>query len=138
LYDKPQTLFVAGFIGSPAMNILDAVCGGDGKSMTLFNGDVITAASGAENLAGKSLKAGMRPEHLHLAGSHDAQFSAHVDVVEQLGADTIVHGTLLNTEEQLSVRLDGIQRLERGSTIGLSVDPANVHLFDPQTTQRVN
>ncbi|MCV6574771.1 MAG: sn-glycerol-3-phosphate ABC transporter ATP-binding protein UgpC, partial [Cohaesibacter sp.] len=107
LYDKPQTLFVAGFIGSPAMNILDAVCGGDGKSMTLSNGDVITAASGAENLAGKSLKAGVRPEHLHLAGSHDAQFSAHVDVVEQLGADTIVHGTLLNTEEQLSVRLDG-------------------------------
>jgi hypothetical protein len=45
---------------------------------------------------------------------------------------------LLNTEEQISVRLDGIQKLDRGTTIGLSVDPANVHLFDPETTQRVN
>ncbi|SNZ06770.1 sn-glycerol-3-phosphate import ATP-binding protein UgpC [Cohaesibacter gelatinilyticus] len=138
LYDKPQTLFVAGFIGSPAMNILDGVCGSDGQSVSLANNEVIPVACGAENQAGKTLKAGARPEHLHLSGSHDAQFTVTVDVVEQLGADTIVHGTLLNTEEQISVRLDGIQKLDRGTSIGLSVDPANVHLFDPETTQRVN
>jgi sn-glycerol 3-phosphate transport system ATP-binding protein len=138
LYDKPETLFVAGFIGSPAMNILDGTCNSDGQSVTLANGEMLPVSCGAENQAGKRLKVGVRPEHLHLSGNHDAHLTLQVDVVEQLGADTIIHGNLLKSGEQMSVRLDGIQKLDRGTTVGLSIDPANVHLFDPDTTHRVN
>ncbi|MCT4656961.1 MAG: sn-glycerol-3-phosphate import ATP-binding protein UgpC [Cohaesibacter sp.] len=140
LYDKPATLFVAGFIGSPAMNILDGICGSDGQSVTLSDGEVLKVGCGSEGHAGKPLKVGIRPEHMHLAGSNEAVLTVSVDVVEQLGADTIIHGGLVGMDhsEPISVRLDGIQNLERGAKVGFGVDPANIHLFDPETSLRVN
>jgi len=122
VYERPQTLFAAQFIGSPSMNILDA---------TAANGRVKAGGAVFEcpaNLSGP-LKLGMRPEHL--VQDADGPIAMDVQLAEPLGANTLMHGRLAGSQTGFTVSLAGVHRLEPGhKTLKLNIDPANLHLFD--------
>ena len=139
LYERPASVFVAGFIGSPSMNFLAARVAAEGGAVELPGGDRLTLAEGAlTGQAGRQVTLGIRPEHLEAAaeGAGDAHLT--VEVVEQLGADTLVHGHFGSDRSDLTVRLPGVSRLEPGAVLPLAVAPAHLHLFDPDSGARLD
>jgi ABC-type sugar transport system ATPase subunit len=117
LYERPVNTFVAGFIGSPAMNLLPA--------------DVLEGAGGSGRIAG------FRPEHVHVgrASGDPVQFNATVEVVEYLGDEQIVH--LLVRDRPVVAKLPVEQRVHRGDSYDFSIPRDRVHLFDTETQQAV-
>ncbi len=134
IYERPASTFVAGFIGSPSMNLMDGQMAADGQSLTLPDGSVITLPT--PRAAGKAVKLGIRPEHFGL-GEGENQVPLHVRVVEQLGADTLVHGNLGDTAVPLVLRLEGVQSLQAGGIVQLHIPQDALHVFDGETGKRV-
>ncbi len=133
VYQNPATLFVAGFIGSPAMNFLPAKAEGGSRFSLLAGGTVTAASGGAEG--GRAVTVGIRPEHLRLADAAHAMVSGTVEMVEQLGADTLLHighgaGTII-------ARLPHGVSPDVGSPLHFVADPAHVFLFDSATGARI-
>lgn len=134
LYTHPKTLFVAGFIGSPAMNFLNAQVGELG---TLVLSEGVQLPSPSPLNPGQNLTVGIRPEHC-LLGEADTGFSIQTTLAEQLGADTLVHGQLPGTQQALTVRLPGIHQIEPGEHLPLQISPEHLHIFNPEDGQRLN
>jgi len=136
VYERPATMFVAGFIGSPAMNFLEAHVSEDGRTLVL-SGAIRLPMNGAglPAWAGKKVVLGVRPEHLELNGGREGGIQLTVDHVELLGADTLVHGRCGSMA--LTVRLPDVHRIEKQTTIALSASPEKLHLFDPETKDRI-
>jgi sn-glycerol 3-phosphate transport system ATP-binding protein len=136
IYDRPANIFVAGFIGSPAMNILPGTLGAD--FVSLPSGERIRAAVPAQG-AGRDIFVGLRPEHLHPvdAGGGGA-FSLQVRAVETLGADAYAHTFLKgHAATDIVVRVPGARPPTEGSTIHVRPDPGSIHLFDAETKARI-
>jgi sn-glycerol 3-phosphate transport system ATP-binding protein len=133
IYERPATVFVAGFIGSPAMNILHGQVRA-GMAM-LPTGIPIAPAPVPE---GMSLLVGLRPEHLTPCAP-DAACAIAVDVeaVELLGADAYAHGHLPGDAADVLVRLPGSAPPRPGERLTVHVDPAFVHFFDPASGRRL-
>ncbi len=136
VYTNPATQFVAGFIGSPAMNFLPGRVLDDDTHVELPGGHRLTTPK-AVGHAGREVTVGVRPEHLHLAGSTDAErrITVHVELMEALGADTVVHGRIDGQGDMLMARLPGIVSAGQGDAIALAVDNGQLHLFDPGSGQ---
>jgi sn-glycerol 3-phosphate transport system ATP-binding protein len=137
VYARPATTFVAGFIGSPAMNMLPAKRSADGKSVELPGGARLNLSNTMGGTSGDVL-IGVRPEHMDVEASGAGVFQITVDLVEALGADTLVHGRVGGNGTSLTVRLPGSTRVAAGQRLGLAVAPENFHLFDASTGQRLN
>ncbi len=133
VYENPATQYVAGFIGSPSMNFLAGKSEGGGR-IALDHGGAVRHASGAAE-AGRPVTVGIRPEHLAPSSAFDAHFSGTVEMVEQLGADTLVH--LAHGKDLLTARLPHGAHPDAGSTLHLTADPARVYLFDAATGARI-
>jgi sn-glycerol 3-phosphate transport system ATP-binding protein len=133
VYENPSTLFVAGFIGSPAMNFLPAKADG-GSRFTLLAGGGVQAANGGAT-QGTAVTIGIRPEHLHPASAEGAMMAGPVEMVEQLGADTLVH--VGHGAGNVIVRLPHGHHFEVGSTLHLGADPSKVFLFDSASGARL-
>lgn len=132
VYDTPASLFVATFIGSPSMNILDGSVN-SGK-LTLSNGESIADS----NLEDRSLYIGLRPEHLQIAENPDyKQLTMKVTLTESLGADLLVYGTLGDSDQQMTLRVEGHVVVEDGASLPLTIDTKNIHLFDKETEKRI-
>ena len=128
LYSNPSNLFVATFIGSPKMNILDCKPNGSPSTATLADGSNVSVE--AESFtAGEAAKYGIRPEHITVSDPGDGDVEGEVGVVEQLGGDTFIY-TDLAVLDTVTVRVPGIANVREGDTIGLKFDPAQSHLFD--------
>jgi len=135
LYERPATIFVAGFIGSPAMNFLSAVPAEDGW-LALGDGTRLRPPpDGAALAPGRKLTLGLRPEHLARDGGI-APLTLTVELAEMLGADTIVHGRL-GDGALLLARLPGTARAKPGERLPLAVDPARLHVFDRESGKRI-
>ncbi|RBY87596.1 ABC transporter ATP-binding protein [Blastococcus sp. TF02A-30] len=134
LYDRPANVFVAGFIGSPAMNLftLPVVEGGVrfGDEVHPVPRDVLGQASGS------SVTLGVRPEDL-VVGAHG--LAVEVDVVEELGADAYVYGrTRVGEEEHLiTARVDGRTPPRKGEALHVAPRGGHVHLFDVRSGNRL-
>ena len=137
VYSNPATQFVAGFIGSPAMNFLAGTVPDDGH-VELPGGQKL-ATSKAKGHAGREVTVGIRPEHLHQAGDGDEErrITLHVELLEALGADTVVHGRIDGQGDLLMARLPGIVSASQGDPIALAVDNGQLHLFDVSTGRSV-
>ncbi len=139
LYDKPRNAFVAGFIGSPAMNLLQVDTTAEGVQLGTEN--VPLERSIAERMKGaKTVTMGVRPESFRVVSESDAGLAVTVDLVEELGADAFLYSTMRgdNGEDvNLVSRTDARKHLEPGQTVRLAVDPADVHLFHSDTGERV-
>ena len=129
VYEAPQTEFVAQFIGSPSMNVLDARRTPDGLEV------------GGVRLSGPAgdgpVRLGIRPEHV--VRDADGPLSLRVTLAEPLGANTLLHGHLADGGPPFTASLPGVFRMDGGAqTMSLSVDPALLHLFDPKTGRRID
>jgi len=139
VYDKPASVFVAGFIGSPAMNFLAAKVGGDGKSVDL-------AAAGARPVSlplavtssaapGTPVAVGLRPEHLLPSSDGPLEFS--IELAEPLGADTLLHGRFGDARELVTVRQGGHVTAQPGELRRFSIGATRLHLLDSQSGRRI-
>ena len=115
VYARPASTFVAGFIGSPAMNLIP------------------------ETRGGRRLLFGIRPEHLEPCGEAEAKFVIDVDLIEPLGADTLVYGHLAGNGEGVRVAARLHASLDaRTGRLPLRYDPAQGHWFDADSGQRID
>jgi sn-glycerol 3-phosphate transport system ATP-binding protein len=135
VYRRPETRFVATFIGSPPMNILPGKVEGPGR--VSVGGQMITVTDMREGLTpGSAIEVGLRPEDVQAGSAPGASsLSMDVDFVEELGATQLFHGKVAGTEFVVQASTGQIAADTRKLT--LSIDPGNVHLFDPQTTKRL-
>ncbi len=133
LYDRPNNLFVAGFIGSPAMNVVRGKLHRNGAtSVVADDGSRLPLPQAAAGKEGQAVVFGIRPEHLMLAGSAAAgSIPLRVSVVEPTGADTFVYGELAGA--QVCVVFEERHAFRPGETIQLTPKPGSVHLFDEVT-----
>jgi len=122
LYNRPQNLFVAGFIGAPNMNFFQT----EAKAgRAAFPGGAGFALPGEGRVT-----LGIRPQHLRLAQGDEPAIPATVHLAEALGAETVIHATAAGGEAVVTV-LDGQPAITRGQEIRLAFDPAQVHAFGP-------
>ena len=137
LYDKPANLFVAGFIGSPQMNLLEARAENGQARIGEYLVPVDPAAS--RKMRGNTT-VGVRPEAWRIVGPEDGGLPVRVTVVEELGADAFVYGTsgVEGTPNNIIVRVSGRDHVQKGETIHVTTDPANVHVFDTDTGERLS
>ncbi|MGW6335052.1 ABC transporter ATP-binding protein [Nocardia rhamnosiphila] len=136
LYDRPANAFVAGFMGSPGMNLTTLTVCPDG--VEIGECTVPVARSAVAEL--REIVCGIRPETLRLIGEEDEGFALTVELVEELGADAYVYGTVLSPSgpHRVNVRVDGRTPPRIGQTVRVGVrNHAEVHLFHPDTGARL-
>jgi sn-glycerol 3-phosphate transport system ATP-binding protein len=131
LYERPATAFVAGFIGSPAMNLVDGRIDASG----IVIGNCVLPLPRGPDEAGRGLTVGLRPEHLEMAS--DGPLPLTVELLERLGADTIVHGRLGSDGIVLTARAAGTINPPLGEVLRFAVRPEHIHLFDRVSEARV-
>ncbi len=131
LYRDPDNKFVAGFIGSPAMNFMSGTVRDGVVSIPAIKQDVPSTLATA--YTGKSVIAGLRPEHLNIDPDGDA---LTVDMVESLGG--VSYAYLTSAEgDRIVVEERGDKRVSMGDTVGLTFDPSRMFLFDAKTEARI-
>jgi len=139
VYDKPASVFVAGFIGSPAMNFLAAKVGEDAKSVDLAGSGAkpvrLPLAVPTSAAPGTPVALGLRPEHLLPASDGPLEFE--VELAEPLGADTLLHGRFGDVRELVTVRQGGHVTAAPGELRRFSIGATRLHLFDSQTGKRI-
>ncbi|KQS68257.1 ABC transporter ATP-binding protein [Modestobacter sp. Leaf380] len=141
LYDRPVNTFVAGFIGSPAMNMLDAAVTPTGLQWGVSPLDIAPdLLAGVLGAGHRRVTVGVRPEALVLSGT--AGIPAQVEVVESLGAEGQVlarpsDATVQAVSELLTVRVPGRGLPAVGDHVRLGIDPGQVHLFHHETGRRL-
>ena len=138
LYDKPANLFVAGFIGSPQMNLLDATADTSGQAR--IGNYLVPVDPGAAHRMSGTITVGVRPESWRLTTAEDGGLPVTVTVVEELGADAFVYGTsdVDGTPGNVIIRIPHRGQVHRGETIHVTTDPQHVHVFDTDTGQRLS
>ena len=136
VYERPATSFVAGFIGSPAMNFLsvEKVSGG---GLKLPDGSIYKELELNDTMPNKSIF-GIRPEHIEVVNQKDAQLSIKINVIESLGADSLLYGRVGDTGELITIRVPGSNSFATGETIGLKIPVNSIHLFDQISGCRLN
>jgi multiple sugar transport system ATP-binding protein len=141
LYDNPANLFVAGFIGSPQMNLIEAKAV-DGKAQ-IGQYSVPVDPSSRHKIDG-AITVGVRPEAWRIvsgdAGAEDGGLPVKVTVVEELGADSYVYGTsdVEGTPNNVVIRVGARDKIRKGDVLHVTTDPQNVHVFDTDTGERLS
>jgi multiple sugar transport system ATP-binding protein len=164
LYDRPANLFVASFIGSPAMNFVQADLTRDGDAIVGRIGDATLRVPAAYNRLGgydgRTVALGVRPQHVHRAADGaELRLPGSVVLTESLGSELLVHveirGRLVTATQVLEVLVEGEELLSRdgvvpvvasfepddrvraGDGIELALDPRRLHFFDLETGQAI-
>jgi multiple sugar transport system ATP-binding protein len=147
LYARPHNLFVAGFIGSPAMNFFDAVLEPAGDLFTIKGQGFAVRCTPEQastikekNLAGRKVVYGIRPEHIHDRlflpdAPADQTLTATVDVVEPMGAETYAYLRVNGTSAVVRLRGDALPTV--GSQIDLVCETSRSHLFDKESGEKI-
>jgi multiple sugar transport system ATP-binding protein len=135
LYNAPDTLFVASFLGSPKINLLagEVVEAGAKRAVVrLKSGETLRVdVDAARAKAGDAVTLGVRPEHFKL-GETANSLAASVRFVEALGAVSFAYGRLTGSEEEITAQVAPEAVVEVGQRLRLGVPPAAAHLFDAQ------
>jgi multiple sugar transport system ATP-binding protein len=141
LYHRPTNLFVAGFIGSPKMNLIRtrvAESGGGLTRVELPGGSEIGVPSqGAKLQKGQPVVLGVRPEHLSIGNSVDGQIPGRVRLTEHLGAETILYVDVPDSEP-IVVRSGGLAREQADVPVRIGLRAMSCHIFAPEGQALVN
>ncbi len=138
VFARPADTYVAGFIGAPAMNFLPAELASSGHAARLADGRTLAFADGKRSgEEGRKLTVGIRPEDVEtgIGPGDPAGMALRVDLVEPLGSETVVHGTLAGGET-LTVKLQGAPAI--GERMQVAIPPARLHVFDRETGLRLD
>ncbi|MBV9964311.1 MAG: sn-glycerol-3-phosphate ABC transporter ATP-binding protein UgpC [Alphaproteobacteria bacterium] len=130
LYERPATVFVAGFIGSPAMNLIPARVDGNGVAIT----DAVLPMTAPNSVQDRRVVVGLRPEHLDLVP--DGPLAVRVELLERLGADTILHGRLPDGM-RMTARTPAHFAPDLGDVARFAIRADRIHLFDPDSGDRL-
>ena len=138
IYNKPKNLYVADFIGSPSMNFIEGNFEGgtfksEGLSLPMVGYEFVDAQT-----ADRPAVIGLRPEHIvtgELAANAPVQMDVAVDLVEPMGADTLVYATM--NDKPFRIRMDGQANVRSGETLPIGIDPSRSSLFDKKTENRL-
>ena len=128
VFNQPSNLFVAGFFGSPGMNLLPAIADGRDGAVLAAGGAVIASNAVAGCAPATSVAIGVRPQGLRI--THDGALDMHVAVAEYLGTETVLTGHLSDSGQRLTTVVSGNQSACVGTKISLAVDAVHVHIFD--------
>ena len=143
LYNEPNNLFVAGFIGSPQMNFIDAVCKVEGERVTLNfeKTSVVLPPEKAKKMIdggynGKTVVMGIRPEdigdsQIEIEAHKDAVFETDVTGYELLGSEVLLYFNVAGTA--MTAKVDSRTTARMGDHITLAIDPEKIHCFDKET-----
>ena len=142
LYDYPCNMFVAGFIGSPQMNFLDATLVKEGSNYYVdLGGDKLLIApekvtSALDAYVGKAIKAGIRPEDIKddeefMEKHKDATITAHVEVSELMGSEIYLY--LEYKDYKMTARVNPGSSAKNGTDVKVAINTKKLHLFDPET-----
>jgi sn-glycerol 3-phosphate transport system ATP-binding protein len=139
VYDRPATIFVAGFIGSPAMNFMAGKVADSRQSIDLASTGGIKVnlpLNGPTSAApGTPVMVGIRPEHL--LPYANGPLELEIEMAEPLGADTLLHGHAGAVRELMTIRLPGLVLAKPGEKRRFNIDSKNLHLFDQQSGKRI-
>src|SRR3954470_19791472 len=137
LYDHPDNLFVAGFIGSPQMNLIHGTA--QDQNVCIDKYTVPVDPTAAKRMNGH-VTVGVRPESWRLVGDSDGGFPVTVTVVEELGADSYIYGTsdVEGAPSNVIVRVSGRKAPQKGEVFHVTTDPQNVHVFETETGERLS
>ena len=136
VYGRPASRFVAGFVGSPPMNLIGGTIDASG-AFSPGTGDAAALPLGRNDLIGRAVTLGVRPELLRLASAdRSANLEASVDFVEEFGAGRVIH--LDWAGQGLAVSVTEPTSVEPGDRLGLIIEMATTHLFDAETGQRLD
>jgi multiple sugar transport system ATP-binding protein len=139
-YNRPENIFVARFIGSPTMNIIDGTMQ---KGIFISDDELITikpTPDDAEKLKafeGKAVAVGIRPERFESGGKFGDTFECTIDVVEMLGKEKILYATLKSGKE-LVISTPGHYEYQGGEEHNFGFDIGAIHFFDKETENRIN
>ena len=138
VYHQPSSMFVAGFIGSPPMNFLGGTVLSAGASVDVGGGHHL-AVSLPSSEQGRPVVVGIRPENLRLteASVRENRLSVAVEMIEALGADTVVHGRIEGGSDVVLARLAGSVDVRLGEVLPLVVESGDLLFFDPETGRRL-
>ena len=144
MYDRPNNVFVAGFIGSPAMNLFELPVGADGAGPT-FGGYEFQVPRGAlQQATSGRVTVGVRPENLEVSGD-ERGITVEVLLVEELGSDAFVHASVEQDgradgldEVVLVARVDPKHPPRKGDRVRLAPSSGDVHVFDTGTGERLS
>lgn len=137
LYESPNNVFVAGFIGSPAMNLFNADITDGGIR---FGSAVVAVERQAlDSASGKSVTVGVRPEDITVSTTPGSGLEVDVDLVEELGADGYLYGhsTVEGKRTDIVARVDGRSHPNAGEKVWLLPTPDHVHVFDAESGERL-
>ncbi len=139
IYNKPANLFVAGFIGSPAMSMLKGHFARAADGPSFVAGDLRVPLAGYDGALdaedGQAVILGVRPEHVTLNDAGAAGIAATVDLNEPMGSDSLVWLTMAG--QTVSARTTTDHSFERGQPVALGLDISKASLFDTQSSQRL-
>jgi multiple sugar transport system ATP-binding protein len=137
LYDRPHNLFVAGFIGSPGMNLMTSELH-DGA--VTIGGHRLAIDRSAASRADGPVTVGIRPEHWQFVGADEPGIAVTVTVVEELGADAYLYGScdIGGTQSPVVIRAQARGHHRKGESVHLTVDPGQVHVFDTASGDRLS
>jgi multiple sugar transport system ATP-binding protein len=141
IYDNPNNIFVAGFIGSPQMNFINATLTEKDGKIYVTNKDIEVAINKEDyevvkSYIGKEIILGVRPEDIHIENEFiknnlDTVFEAEVDLSELMGAE--IYAYLKVGDTNITARFDGRRKLQIGEKLKLSMDKQRLHIFDKET-----
>jgi multiple sugar transport system ATP-binding protein len=137
LYEQPNNVFVAGFIGSPAMNLFPTELAEGGVQ---FGNTVVPVESSTlAKASGKDVTVGVRPEDIQVGAAGGQGLSVTVDLVEELGADGYLYGhsEINGKRTDIVARVDGRQHPNAGETVVLTPIHDHVHVFDIESGDRL-
>ncbi|HEU5035472.1 MAG TPA: sn-glycerol-3-phosphate ABC transporter ATP-binding protein UgpC [Nocardioides sp.] len=137
LYDRPVNLFVAGFIGSPQMNLMGAKADNGQAKIGDYR---VPVDPGASAKMQGDITVGVRPEAWRVVGNSEEGMPVKVTVVEDHGADAFIHGVpgVEGTPSNIVIRVSGRDHPQKGETMYVTTDPQNVHVFDTATGERLS
>lgn len=136
VYDHPENEFVAGFIGSPAMNFISMDAQANGGWRATSSGFSLKDLTRFDAIGARNVNVGVRPEHIEVIDASTSSdqpwiYDAEVRLVELLGADALL--SLSMDGEELLARVSGADHPEQGALIKVHINPARLHAFDPIT-----
>ena len=145
LYDHPCNEFVAGFIGSPQMNFINATLGKNGSEYTLtFDKNVISVPANGmdiDSYVGKEVVFGIRPENVYddpeyIASHKNGVIEANVDVTELMGAEIYLYLSIAGIP--ITARVEPTSKAKPGDNVKIALDVDKIHIFDKETEQTIS